>query len=77
MSHDIIQRLDEIEEKLCRDPCFSSEEKELIREMLRLLRGWRFFAKVIRGSTVVIGALVAFIAAIKSLVGEVGSIWPF
>lgn len=77
MSQDTDSRLELLERKLCGDPCFSDEEKAIIRDMIRIFRGWRFIAKVLRGTTVVVGALVAFIAAVKSLAGEVSNIWPF
>ena len=77
MSQDTDKRLETLEKMLCSDPCFTTEEKAIIREMIRLFRGWRFVVKVARGTTVVVGAIVAFIAAVKSLAGEVGDLWPF
>lgn len=63
------EQLQEIERKACADPCFTDAEKAIIREIIRVYRGWQFVAKVVRGGVVVLGGLAAAIAAIKTIMG--------
>lgn len=70
MPHD--DQLDALERKAEAETCFTAEEKQTVREMIRIYRGWRFVAKVARGVVVFLGGVVAFIAAYKTLFSEVG-----
>jgi len=61
------EQLNEIQAKAEADPCFTEEEKRVIREIIRVYRGWRFFGKVVRGLVVAVGTVAAAAAAIVKL----------
>lgn len=61
------EQLNEIQAKAERDPCFTDEEKRVIREIIRVYRGWRFFGKIVRGLVVAVGAVAGAAAAVVKL----------
>lgn len=61
--------IDTIERKTQNDPAFTPAEKDTIREIIRVYRGWQFVIKVLKGFTVVLGAIAATLVAIKTITG--------
>ncbi|MDC8803924.1 hypothetical protein PRZ61_10800 [Halomonas pacifica] len=66
--------LDQLQRKACADPCFTDDEKTLIREMIRVYRGWLFVARVGKGTVVVLGIMAAGIAS-WGTIGEAIKRW--
>lgn len=58
------EQLNEIQAKAERDPCFTDEEKKVIREIIRVYRGWRFIGKVARAAVVGAGVLAGAATAV-------------
>jgi hypothetical protein len=70
----VSDELDKLERKACGDPCFDDDEKALIREMIRIYRGWVFVARVSKGTVVALGIMAAGIAS-WGAVGEAVKKW--
>lgn len=68
-------KLEAVEEKAQHASCFTDDEKAVIKEIIRIYRGWLFFVKVIKGTSVVIGGIIGFIAALVALLKGLG-LWP-
>lgn len=63
------ETLDSIERKTRHDPCFTPLERDIVREIIRVYRGWVFVARVVRGAVVVLGGTAAAIASVKAITG--------
>ena len=63
--------LSSIERKAATDPCFTEQEKTVLREMIRVYRGWQFVGKVAKGAIVVVGLIAAALASYKTVISEV------
>jgi len=68
------QSLEDLQRKACSDPCFTDSEKDLIREMIRIYRGWQFVAKVGKGVAVSLGLIAGIIVSWDSI-GEAIKSW--
>lgn len=62
------QSLAAIEQKAARDPIFTDGERDTLREMIRVYRGWQFVLKVLKGGTVVLTLTAGAIVAISTIV---------
>lgn len=63
------ETLDSIERKTQHDPCFTSIERDTVREIIRVYRGWVFIARVVRGGVVLLGGTAAAIASVRAIMG--------
>lgn len=65
------ETLSTIERKTQADPCFTEQEKTVLREMIRIYRGWQFVGKAGKGLIVTSGLVAAFLASYKTIIAEV------
>ena len=71
MFDDDNETLEGIERKSREDPYFTVVEREMLREIIRVYRGWAFFVKVLKGGVVVLGVIAAGVASYRAVISEV------
>ena len=65
------ETLNTIQRKAASDPCFTEQEKTVLREMIRVYRGWQFVGKAAKGLIVAAGLVAAFLASYKTIIAEI------